>query len=669
MKEIVIFGGTTEGRKLAEQLASQNFSVDYCVATEYGEAVVLKNSFIKIHQGRMAQEQIEAFLKNGRYEAIIDATHPYAVEVSGHLRAAAACLGKEVLRLKREESAPVSYDRIVEVDSVKEAASYAKNTNGKIFLSTGSKELQSFLSLLQAPERVIARILPDGKMIDTCLQAGIPGKQIIAMQGPFSEQMNVEMFRQTDAKILITKDGGKTGGYGEKIAAARQLGMQVIVLKRPEEEGLSYEQVLKRVGGYQPETKQIFLAGIGMGDPFSRTLRVDEVIKKADLVIGAGRMLSSVDTTGKTVYNAYLAEDICGYLEQHVFQTAVILFSGDSGFYSGAKKLRQEIEKRETLKHLKTELLPGISSVSYFASKLGVSYENCALLSIHGRSFDYVNRIKNGAEQGYFMLLSNGEQVLSVAKTLRFYDVKLSMALGRDLGSADELVIEGSVEEFANEAVDCKKSGSYLLYLEKEEKQKPIVTGLSDTSFLREKVPMTKEEIRAVCIAKLKLCVDSVLVDVGAGTGSVAIEAARMLQQGKVFGIEKNKEAIQLIEKNKKLHGVDNLTVLEGIAPDRFSELPRLSHAFIGGSNGKLSQIVDRLLINNPNIRIVVTAITIETIAELESLLHRDWKEKELVQISAAKTKELGSYHLMMGQNPVWIGCFCGVKNRSETVR
>ena len=167
---------------------------------------------------------------------------------------------------------------------------------------------------------------------------------------------------------------------------------------------------------------------------------------------------------------------------------------------------------------------------------------------------------------------------------------------------------------------------------------------------------MTKEEIRSISISKLRLNKEAIIYDIGAGTGSVSVEMALQAIDGVVYAIEKKSEAVDLIEENKKKFGADNLVVIDGIAPEAMEQLPEPTHAFIGGSSGNLKDIMMLLLYKNPKVRIVINAITLETISEaLHCVKNLEVAEVEVVQISISKSQTIGDYHMMMGQNPVYI--------------
>jgi precorrin-6x reductase len=235
---VLIFGGTTEGRRLAHDLAARGASVTVSVATEYGKETQGDEDGVTVLSGRLDSEQMKALI--ARFPLVIDATHPYAKEATANIRAAAHAVGVSLFRLLREESA--LSDNCVTVGSAEEAASYLAAQEGNILLTTGAKELSVFAPL--GGERLYPRVLPMADSLAACEAAEIPRRNIIAMQGPFGPELNCALIRQFSIAFLVTKDGGKAGGFGEKVAAARETGISLVVIRRPEDHGKSYSEVL-----------------------------------------------------------------------------------------------------------------------------------------------------------------------------------------------------------------------------------------------------------------------------------------------------------------------------------------------------------------------------------------------------------------------------------------
>ena len=238
MKKIVVFSGTTEGRKLAFELANLGADVTVCVATESGREEQGEHPNITVLSGRKTEPEMADTLAGAAL--CIDATHPYAVEVTRNVARAAEQAYVPYVRLVRERG-KIPQDAIV-VDDADEAAKVCKTLSGNILLTTGTKELEPFLALPLC--RLYPRVLPSSKNIATLEQAGIPHRNIIAMEGPFSLELNVAIIRQFHIEILVTKDGGTVGGFPEKAEAAKTTGTELIVLRSPEEKGSTYREVL-----------------------------------------------------------------------------------------------------------------------------------------------------------------------------------------------------------------------------------------------------------------------------------------------------------------------------------------------------------------------------------------------------------------------------------------
>lgn len=231
----VVFSGTTEGRRFSQKLAAMGAEVTVCVATPLGAEEQGQMAGITVHAGRLLPDAMAALLTGA--DLCVDATHPYAVDVTRNIRAAAAQAGVEYRRLLRAQS-PLPEGCAV-FETAAQAAAYLAGTAGNVLLATGAKELAAFAAL--DPARLYPRVLPTPEGIAACEAANIPHRNIIAMQGPFSLALNVALMQQFGVRYLVTKDGGAAGGFAEKVQAAARTGAQLVVLRRPPETGETEE--------------------------------------------------------------------------------------------------------------------------------------------------------------------------------------------------------------------------------------------------------------------------------------------------------------------------------------------------------------------------------------------------------------------------------------------
>lgn len=708
MKKIVIFAGTTEGRRLSEILADAGIAHTVCVATEYGEIVMREQMegteaaraqeqpLVSLHRGRMDRKQIEEFLCNEGYGIVVDATHPYAKVVTENMRGAVAALqtfekkaqSPIYLRLEREISeTPEAEDPAVSIryfESNADCAKALENTEGNILLTTGSKELATYCASGRLHDRLYVRILPGRESLELCMEQGIKGRQILALQGPFSTEMNAAILKQYDIRHMVTKNSGRTGGYQEKLEAAKILGIPVYVIeparKTPDATGHMLRTDTYSFAGICGKLEQlcdcklsgqgsmeICLAGIGMGSKDGQTQEVQYAIETADILLGAERMIERYSAKiEKRPY--YMTEQILPYLEQLQKNgltaqkdplRVTVLFSGDTGFYSGCRKLYVALQETIAAGALNAgvQILPGISSVVSLAARVGESYEDAAILSMHGKKLNRLSATVESHEK-VFLLTSGSEDIRKIGRLLA--EVGLTdceVTVGYQLSYPEEsirILTPGQCEEITEE-------GLYTCLIRNPHWQPERLThGRADICFLRDaKTPMTKEEVREVSICKLHLTQNAVVYDIGSGTGSVAIEIAGVPGGVQVYAIERKPEAVELLRKNREQFHMDNIQIIEAPAPEGLEELPVPTHAFIGGSGGRLLEILQVLYRKNSRMRIVVNAISMETIAELREVMETfPVEDGEILQMQVNRVKKLGSYHLPQAENPVWICSF-----------
>ena len=250
MTGVILFGGATEGRRLAEELSGRGAQVLLCVATSYGRELVRPGGTLRVRAGRLDAAGMARQIREEGCRLVADATHPYAKEASANLRAACAEAGAEYLRLVREESAG---GQTTEAADAGEAAAILAREGGTALLAVGSKELAAFTAVPDYQNRLFARVLPTAEVLEKCAGLGFSGRRIIAMQGPFSAALNEAMLRQLGADWLVTKDSGEAGGFAGKQEGCRRAGARLLVIRRPQREtGYSYEglrrELLARLG-------------------------------------------------------------------------------------------------------------------------------------------------------------------------------------------------------------------------------------------------------------------------------------------------------------------------------------------------------------------------------------------------------------------------------------
>lgn len=396
---------------------------------------------------------------------------------------------------------------------------------------------------------------------------------------------------------------------------------------------------------------EIAVIGIGMGTEKGLTVEAADFIRSSDLLIGAERMLRDVAGKGQETCAEYLPARVAAAIEEHPEASRIsILMSGDVGFFSGAKKLYAALGTRHNPDD-SIRVMPGISSVVYFCSQLRIAWEDVKLTSMHGMNCNLIGEICRNEK--VFSILGTKDQAAEICRKLITYDMnEVTVHIGENLGYPEEKILSGRPVDFA----DYESSALSVILVENPNVNPVVTSGVPDEDFLRDKVPMTKEEVRIVSIGKLRLTDRSVVYDIGAGSGSCSVEAALRAVNGKVYAIEKNPAAVRLLYSNKLKFRVDNMEIVEGLAPEALKDLPVPTHAFLGGTGGNMEEILRTLLDKNPRIRIVLNAITLETVSQALGILKKlPFGEPDIACITVAKSKKAGPYHMMMGQNPVYV--------------
>lgn len=404
--------------------------------------------------------------------------------------------------------------------------------------------------------------------------------------------------------------------------------------------------------------KKIYLIGIGMGNAATLTEQGRRAAEASRLLIGAERMTAAFPEFPGTVYHEISPGKILDSIRKNPgYHCVAVLLSGDVGFFSGAKKLNQLIEEQKRDEGLwfdyEVEFIPGISSLQYFSAKLKLSWEDIKIVSLHGREDNIMGAVWNHAKT--FFLTGGDYSVQRICQVLAENHLQeATVHVGEKLSYPEERILTAPAGSLTDQEFD--PLSVVLVENDRLIKRTTVTHGLDDRLFLRGQVPMTKSEIRSISLSKLKLRSGDIVYDIGAGTGSVSVDMAFQVREGSIYAVEYDEDALGLIRANVEQLGAWNVKIVPGKAPEALGNLPAPDRAFIGGTKGNLPEILELLINKNPRIRVVVNAITLETMMEtLEQLKRFGFEDVDLVQIFAAHGKETANYHMMQGQNPIFV--------------
>lgn len=410
--------------------------------------------------------------------------------------------------------------------------------------------------------------------------------------------------------------------------------------------------------------RKVTIIGAGPGNPDLLSRAALDAIDIADVVIGAHRALAGIDVPPDVVRCELVktADIVAALTDAASWQRAVVVMTGDVGLFSGARRL---VEALSGNAQVDVRVIPGISSASYLAARLARPWQDWRFASAHGVACDIVAEAERAGE--LFLVTSGGEDPSRLSGELvqaGFGDARVTVA--ERLSYPDERITCATASEIVGQTFDdlnvmlidfAGGAGSPAGASRAASSRWPYASsGIPDELFIRGDVPMTKQEVRAVALAKLRLTATDTVWDVGAGTGSVSIEAALVARAGSVWAVERNAAGVRLIRENADAFGCGNVHAVPGVAPEALVKLPVPDAVFVGGSAGELPSIVEAALEKNSQVRLCVPCVTVETLTEACALLSGSrFKGFEACQVSAARAEAVGSHHLMKAQNPVFL--------------
>jgi precorrin-6Y C5,15-methyltransferase (decarboxylating) len=400
---------------------------------------------------------------------------------------------------------------------------------------------------------------------------------------------------------------------------------------------------------------KIIICGIGPGSPDYVLPKVRAVVQNSEVIVGGKRHLSLFDCSNKTTVEIKgKLEDLAQVLEDYNGLNVAILVSGDTGFHSLLRTFNRHFPDK------KVSVIAGISTYQYFFAQLQMTYEDAFISSLHGQTIDFVQKVK--AFPKVFLLTDTQNSWRQIAQALAANGLgECIMHIGNNLSYADETIVSAK----ALELVDADYSFPFCsVIIENKKAANPAINvdetpslGIADGEFIRGSVPMTKEEVRVLALSKLKLRATDHLLDIGAGTGSVSIEAARILKAGRVTAIERKAEAIELIEANAQKFGIENIDIKHGTAPEQLHGCEGVSSVFVGGSGGELPAILEWVAAYTVSgTQVVITAVTLNTLELARNFLENPAFElPEIIQVAITRIDRIGKTDMMRANTPVWI--------------
>lgn len=393
--------------------------------------------------------------------------------------------------------------------------------------------------------------------------------------------------------------------------------------------------------------KEVVIAGIGMGNPDTVTVQVIRAIENADVLIGEKRMLAPFAKYGKKMIAEHDSEAIAEAVKNEDAEKFAILVSGDPGLFSDANSIAA------ALSEYSPRVMPGISSVSYFCSAIGESWNDAEVIASYGQRINIASEVRRNKK--VFVLTDGNISKLLFNLCVYGYG-RLTAYIGERLSYSDEKITSGLIENLLDRSFDDLA----VMLIINEDADSRVPSGLGDEMFERGSVTMTKREVRAIAMSTLRVLPDSIVYDIGAGTGSVSIEAAYAAYRGTVYAVECDQEAVEILARNCKKLRTDNVEIIAGTAPDAIEDLPAADLVFIGGSDGSLEEIVDGVIAKQKaagkDFRLVINLVSMKNIASSVVMLSGKKALKiEYTQVAASRMRTEEERNFIQENDPMFI--------------
>lgn len=391
---------------------------------------------------------------------------------------------------------------------------------------------------------------------------------------------------------------------------------------------------------------KISVVGIGPGPRSFMTPEAERAIQEAEVLIGGREALRGYPCNEKKVVRGDIAE-VIKFIKERKGKRMAVLTSGDPCFYSLLAAILQEFPKEEV------EVVPGISSLQLCFARIKETLNDAALVSLHGRALEELDKV---VEAEKIVILTDSKNPANAAAEylLKRLPGERRVFVCENLARDGEKVTEGSLQDIARERFN---GNAVMVVISVGEKASlRVVPGIPDPMFHRETAPMTKEEIRAITLSKTDLRLDSLVYDIGAGTGSISVEAGMLARRGRVYAVEKDPMRRRVLERNISKFGVRNVEVVIGEAPGAIEELPLADRIIIGGSGGRLREVLrkcdEKLAAGG---RIVINLIALDSLAAALKELEDMGYEYEATQITVSRGEKLGGKVALRPRSAVFI--------------
>lgn len=617
MSRVMLFAGLEEGISLCEKLSALDVVIDV-----YGEYESIRETYpqknnIHIHITELNGDNIRLEYERLEPDVVVDGAH--IADVSIHEAIKEIVPSKRYIRLREErEKLDVAY-----CESMKDVVAVVNRTRSNVYFTTGDLGLDDISGIVDSRKRVYID-LPKGNMF--LRRAAASGISVSRINDIFdyTEEELIGIIKDNAIKYIVVREDESRLRMKMMYSAAKKTNIIMIVL-RPEEDSFTVDEVIEKIKSIDT-IKQVYIIGAGAGNPKNMTVEALEAIEKCEVVIGSEELIKLLGIKNKELHFAQGPEDIKEFINSHFYSRLAVVTQGDVCLLNGIADFIR------AMKSYNVNVIQGVSSIAYLAARLGIDWINC--ITVDSMKDNVLKAVAEN--RGVFVFTEgNTNAVLKMLKDNGFENVAVCVA--ERLSLADEKITTGYVYELA----DGEYDDLTVMYFENTKYGKASSL-VKDENLISGNIHILNKNLRAVVMRDLDLRANEVVYDIGAGCGAMAVEIALISDRSRVYAIDKNINAVELIERNCALYTVSNVRTLSGDAMDVTGSLPKPDAVLIEGYDGNVIDLV-KCLGRLGNIRLVVVTRSFDDAYKLIELMHKNYFENiELKQISVNEGKNYG---------------------------
>lgn len=616
MSRVMLFAGLNECISLCERLSKLDVIID--VYAEKLEGNYPEESNIYIHTGeKLTKDYIKAEYDKFEPDVVIDGVHIADVTIHEYIKE--VVVSKKYIKLKEvKENLDVAYCKTMD-----DVITMVNRTRSNVYFTTGIKDIEKFSNIVDSRKRVFLDLPKGNSYLRLAAANGVSLSRINDILD-YTEEELIGIINDNSIKYIIASDDESLARLKMMYQASKVTNI-IMVIVSASDGSLDVDEVVNRVKAIDA-VKQVYIIGAGVGNPKNMTIEACEAIDKCEVILGSEDLIKGIGIKNKELHYAYSAREIENFVSSHYYNRLAVITQGDVCLLNGIA------EFIKNLKGYEVRIVQGVSSISYLAARLGIDWTNC--VAVDSRTD---NVLKAVAENKGVFVFTDGDtnDVLNLLKNNGFENVAACVA--ERLSFDDEKITTGYVYEVANGDYDSLT----VMYFENVGYGKASSL-VSDDSLIKGSLPMLNKNLRAVLMRDLDLRANEVIYDIGAGCGAMTVEMALLSDKSRIYSIDNDELALDLVERNCNMYTINNVRAITGDALTVIKDLPKADAVLVENYYGDTVDLIRRIAFEN-RVRAVVVTSSFDTAYKLIDLMHKNYfDEIELKQINITEGENFG---------------------------